>query len=160
MRPICVAALCLSLLAPALAAALEPAQAGKINADLAEKEAAIRKEYGGKSDKELTGSERREMQKKVQGAREEVLKKNNVSDKDYERGMLKLGREGLAESQKVQKDIETQRAADAKKAADAKGAKAETKVEVQKGFGKDGADSKMVEIPVPAAPTAGGNPGK
>ena len=165
-RPCALAALAALLLTPALASALEPEEAGQINAEIAEKETAIRAEYGGGNIKKMSREERKEMQEKLNSARGEVLEKHGTTEKDFSRGQLKLGREGLKEAEQSQKEHtakleEAKKAGESKKPDDKGGVKVEQGinddeprvvdhggVKVQRGAGKAG-----IEIPVPS----GGN---
>jgi len=128
-------------------AQLDPAKAGKIASEMEERENAIRKEYGMSEDektsnadrkanmRKLSAAQQREMNEKLSSARQDVLSKNETSEKDFQRGMMKLGRDGQTEMNKAKTAETAKRAEEAKKAADAKkGGEKSGEVVVQHGL--------------------------
>ncbi len=173
MRTMMLAALAMSLGLPTVSKALDPDEAGKITAEIEEKNAAVRKEFGDRSYKELTREERKSYDAKMRAGHDEVLEKHGTSSRDYEKGMLKLGREGLKQEQATQKAWAEKRAEDAKKAAEKKKVEDVGGIKVQKGFdeknppnniteqngiqvqkGGGGKGGEGIEIPVPGADKA------
>lgn len=121
------------LLTPAVALALDPAEAGVINAELADREKAIKAEYGNRSIKEMSREERKEMDQKLRAARQEVLEKHGTTDKEFSKGMLKLGRDGLKQAEQSEKE-HAAKLAEAKKGSEGGQEGGEGKIQVQRGF--------------------------
>ncbi len=138
MSRLCVlsASLCALLFTPARALALDPTEAGVINAELAEKEKAIKEEYGNRTIKQMSRDERKEMDQKLRDARQEVLEKHGTTDKEYSKGMVKLGRDGLKEAQRSEKEHAT-KLEEAKKGAQGGKDDGKGEITVQRGFGDE-----------------------
>lgn len=130
------------LLAPCLAAAqdrIDPAEAGRITAELEAREKEIRQGYGNRSNKEMERDERKEMEAKIRDARSEVLEEHGTSNKSYEVGMARLSQDGLRglEASKAEhaKKLEADKASAAKGDAKPEAGKGEAgEVQVQRGF--------------------------
>jgi len=159
MRPLPLAALlaaALGLAVPATARAVDPTEAGEMSAEIEDKEKEVKEKFGNRGWREMNQEERKDYEKAMNHARDEVLEKHGTSLRDFEKGKLKMGKDGLAKSEESKKgwgDKKKKADEDAKKAAeDAKKSK-EPEVEVQRGFDEKNPKSaekfEGVEIPVP-----------
>jgi hypothetical protein len=154
MRPALRALFVLLTALPSLALAdLTAEQAGQLQADMEEREAAIKKELGGKEPSKMTREEQNTYGAKVRAARDEVLIKNGTSSKEYERSTMRMGREAQGERAAAKKAYQEKKTEDAKKAA-AVPPKGEAKIEIQRGF--DDKNPVMLESKgaAPGAPAA------
>ena len=134
-----VALLAALLLFPSLghAEGLDNQKAGELQAQMEEKEAAIRKEYGNPDPKaarsSLSREEQKEMNGKMAAARHEVLEKNGVTEGDYTRSATRMGKEAHKEVDASKQAYKEKTATE--NAAKAAAAKQEVKpIEVQRGF--------------------------
>jgi TolA-binding protein len=165
-RLIFVSALAAMLAFPALAFALDAEEAGTISAEIEDRENAVRAEYGNRHIRDMSREERKEMEAKIEAAREEVLDKHGTTEKDYDKSSLKVGREGAKAMDAAKKD-RAAKIAEEKKAAEKKPGEAtpaQGEVKVQKGFSdknpvvtdqagdqvQRGAGNEGIEIPVPS----------
>jgi hypothetical protein len=158
MRPLSLATLIVALAVlgmPRTARAVDPAEAGEMAAEIEDKEKQVKEKFGNRGWREMDQSERKDYEKAMNGARDEVLEKHHTSLKDFEKGKLKMGKEGLSKSEESKKGWgdKQKKAAEEKKAAEDAKKNKEPEIEVQKGFNEKDPKSaekfEGVEIPVP-----------
>ncbi|MFN7131880.1 MAG: hypothetical protein ACK4N5_07350 [Myxococcales bacterium] len=121
------------LLASSAAYALDTAKAGKLEAQMEERRAQIKKEYGDRDPSKMSKEERRSYAEKIEAANREVLQKNGISDKDYARQTARMGRGSMQEIEKAKKEYQEKKAAEEK--AKAEKGKGSGEIQVQRGFG-------------------------
>ncbi len=167
----------LALLSPGAARALDAKEAGEISAEVEAKQQAVKAEYGNRSWREMSQEERKDYEKKMNGARDQVLNEHGTSQREYETTKLKMGREGLKSSEEAKagwaekkkkeeaakkaeaekkkdgpQEVKVQRGFDDKNPVDLEGnadtATEENGVKVQRGGGSEGID-------IPVAPEGG-----
>jgi hypothetical protein len=141
MRPLVPALVALLLAAPAFADRLSTEQVADLKHKQKKAEAEVEKKYGNKKPQDMTPEEFRKVEGEKMKAREDVLKKEGVSSKDYELSFMRQSKSDRADTEARVKDLEKKDAAAAKAKADAEAAeKAKAgggNVQIQRGFSED-----------------------
>lgn len=155
-----------TLLAPSAALALDPQEAGEIEAQIEDGQRQVKEKFGNRTLREMDSQERRDYDRALNEAREQVLQKHGTTLRGYESQRMKFGREAYQESQAARQGWgeKKKQQEEASKAEAAKKAKGDGEIKVQQGFDENnppnvedvdgvqvqrGRGSEGIEIPVP-----------
>lgn len=154
-RPLAFLALAATFAFPSAARAVDPEEVGEITAEIEDRQRAVRTTYGNRAAREMEPEERRELQKALDRARDEILEKHPTTARDYDVSRAKQSREDRTRSEAARQGWfdKKKKAEDGAQQAETTRLEKEPEVRVQRGF-DDKNPVILDESPAPERETA------